>query len=65
MDCPRKRCKGRLRVVRTYSGTGFATQERACDSCTFTGTFIVQQAREEITPRALMLRMREKMRRQK
>lgn len=36
MQCPRKKCKGTLKVTNSYrAGAGQRTARRECDSCTY------------------------------
>lgn len=59
MECPSKRCRGRMRVTRSYSAKGFQTQERLCDKCGRSMSFVVSPAKDQaLTPRALMLKMK-------
>ncbi len=60
MECPKKRCKGRMEVYRTVAGKGFATQERVCIACGATKTYSITEYAENCDARTLAKRLREK-----
>ena len=60
MECPKKRCKGKMEVYRTVSGKGFATQERICIACGATKTYSITEYEENCDARTLAKRLRER-----
>jgi len=62
MKCFKKRCPGRLRVVRTCADRGIATQDRECDRCGARKAFTITASEEDVTARTLLKRLLEKSR---
>ena len=61
MKCYRKKCKGKLMVVRTATGNQVAFQDRQCDRCGATKVFIVRPMEgEEGDVRALLKRLEDR-----
>ena len=61
MECPKKRCKGRMEVYRTVACKGFAAQERICIACGTTKTYSITEYEENIDARTLAKRLREQV----
>lgn len=59
MECPKKKCKGKMLVYRTVSCKGFATQERFCPACGATKTYTVTEYEENVDARTLAKRLKE------
>jgi hypothetical protein len=60
MECPRKKCKGSVRVTNSYSaGPGKKTQRRACDSCSHVCVTTILVDESGLSARALAKEMRD------
>lgn len=60
MKCIRKKCRGKLRVVRTATGRGMAVQDRQCDLCGARKNYIVRPLEgEEGDVRSVLKRLEE------
>lgn len=61
MECPKKKCKGRMVVTRSVAGKGFATQERVCDKCGHPGTYRTVSCDENVDARTMAKRLADKL----
>ncbi len=56
MNCIKARCSGTMKVVRTYSGSEWKTQELRCMECGSRRTSLTTYVKDNVSARALAIK---------